>query len=276
MVSRNESRRGIVPSCTGAARLQGATTPCRNPIGLCALRKPARPRAMFPLPLTMSPAGLPRCGQSAGCGRLLPALFLSILVHVLAVLPPLFGVARGGGEGVASRHEITARLVSAAKADTSEDDGRPEDAFREEVAPSAPLHGNDSEALAPGTPAREGNSGKPEKNRGPGDGSSQLRYFPSDQLTVRPYPLTVLDDPGMLGPELDGRGDRVVLKVWISDSGEVTEMETEFTDMPVRIHEATVAAFRRMRFMPGEIDGRRVGSIMRIEMTYKDFRLPVE
>jgi hypothetical protein len=31
-----------------------------------------------------------------------------------------------------------------------------------------------------------------------------------------------------------------------------------------------------MRFMPGEIDGRRVGSIMRIEMTYKDFRLPVE
>ncbi len=224
----------------------------------------------------MSPAGFPRGGQSAGWRRLLPALFLSILVHVLAVLLPLFGVARGGGEGVASRHEINARLVSAAKADRSDNDGRPEDVVREEVAPSASVHGNDSETPPAGAPAREGDSGKPEKNQGPGDGSSPLRYFPSDQLTVRPYPLTVLEDPGMLEPELDGRGDRVVLKVWISDSGEVTAMETEFTDMPVRIHEATVSAFRRMRFMPGEIDGRRVGSIMRIEMTYKDFRLPVE
>lgn len=224
----------------------------------------------------MSPVGFPRCGQAAGYGRLLPAFFLSLLVHALVVLPPLFGVSGGGSEGVASRHEITARLVGAATPDTPENDRPPEVLLKEEAAPSAPLHGNDSEILPPGTPARAGNSGKPEKNQGPGDGSSQLRYFPTEQLTVRPYPLTVLDDPGMLGPELDGRGDRVVLKVWISDSGEVTAMETEFNDMPARVHEATVAAFRRMRFMAGEIDGRRVGSIMRIEMTYKDFRLPVE
>ncbi len=231
---------------------------------------------MFPLPLTMSPAGLPRCGQSAGFGRLLPALFLSLLVHVLLVLPPLFGVAGGGSEGVASRHEISARLVGATKADTPENDRRPQDVFKEEAAPSPALHGNDPEPLPPGTPVREGNAGKPEKNQGPGNGSGQLRYFPTDQLTVRPYPLTVLEDPGALEPELESRGDRVVLKVWISDFGEVTGMETEFTDMPARVHEAVVAAFRRMRFMPGEIDGRRVGSIMRIEMTYKDFRLPVE
>jgi len=224
----------------------------------------------------MSPVGFPSCGQSAGCGHLLPALFLSLLVHVLAVLSLLFGVARGGGEGVASRHEITARLVGAAKPDAPENDGRLQDVFKEEVAPSAPLHGNDPEILPPGTPAREGNSRKPEMNQGSGAGSGQLRYFPSDQLTVRPYPLTVLEDPSVLEPELDGRGERVVLKVWISDSGEVTAMETEFTDMPARVHEAVMTAFRRMRFMPGEIDGRRVGSILTIEMTYKDFRLPVE
>lgn len=206
-------------------------------------------------------------------------MFLSILVHVLVVLSPLFGVAGGGGEGVASRHEITAHLVNAAKADTPENDRHPEDVIKDvikEEAPSTPSHGNDSETLPPGTPAREGNSRKPEANQGPSASSGQLRYFPTDQLTVRPYPLTVLDDPGVLEPELDGRGDRVVLKVWISDSGEVTGTETEFTDMPARVHDAVVAAFRRMRFMPGEIDGRRVGSTMKIEMTYKDFRLPVE
>jgi hypothetical protein len=231
---------------------------------------------MFPSLLTMSPAGFPRCGQSAGCGRLLQAVFLSLLIHVLVMLPPLFGVASGGGEGVASRHEISARLVGAAKPDTPESDGRLQDVFKEEAVPFAPLHGNDSETPPPGTPAREGNSGKPEMNRGPGTGSGPLRYFPSDQLTIRPYPLTVLEDPGTLEPELESRGDRVVLRVWISDSGEVTGTETEFNDMPARVHDAVVAAFRRMRFMPGEIDGRRVGSILRIEMTYKDFRLPVE
>ncbi len=206
----------------------------------------------------------------------MPALFLSLLVHVLVVLPPLFGVAGGGGEGAASRHEISARLVGAAKPDTPESDGRLQDVFKEEAVPFAPLHGNDSETPPPGTPAREGNSGMPEMNRGPGTGSGPLRYFPSDQLTIRPYPLTVLEDPGTLEPELESRGDRVVLRVWISDSGEVTGTETEFNDMPARVHDVVVAAFRRMRFMPGEIDGRRVGSILRIEMTYKDFRLPVE
>lgn len=231
---------------------------------------------MFPSPLTMSPVGSSRCGQPAGCGRLLPALFLSLLLHVLAVLPPLSGAAPGGGEGGASRHEITARLVGVANRDTPEKDRPPEAAYKEEAAPSAPLQGNDSETLAPGTPDREGNSTKPTMDHGPGDGSGELRYFLGDQLTVRPYPLTVLEDPGTLEPEPDGRSDRVVLRIWISDSGEVTGTETEFTDMPARVHDAVVVAFRRMRFMPGEIDGRRVGSILRIEMTYKDFRLPVE
>ena len=276
MVSRNESAQGIVPSCTGAVWLQGASGRCRNPIDRCASRKPARPGTMFPLPVTRPPARFPRCGQSAECGRLLLALTLSILVHVLAVLPPLFGVARGGSEGVASRHEITARLVSAPNANSSENDGRLQDAFKEEAAPTGPFPGNDSEIVPPGTPPSDGNSRKPEMNQGPGIGTSELRYFSSDQLTVRPYPLTILENVGMLEPELIDRGERVVLKVWISDSGEVAAMETEFTDMPASVHEATVAAFRRMRFMPGQIDGKRVGSIMKIEMTYKDFRLPVE
>ena len=103
-----------------------------------------------------------------------------------------------------------------------------------------------------------------------------MPYYSSDLLTVRPYPLTILETPEMLEPlPVDVTG-KVVLKAWISDTGEVTATETEFTDMPKAIHEAIVAAFRGMRFMPGKIDGKAVGSIMRIEMTYEDFRLPVQ
>jgi hypothetical protein len=276
MVSRNESRQGIVPSCTGAVRLQGTRVHCPNLIGRCPSRKQACPDSMFPSPLTMSPAGFPRCRQFAGCGRLLPALFLSLLVHVLVVLPPLFGATCGGSEGAVSRQEISARLVGATKADLPESDGSLQDVFKEEAAQSAPLEGNDSEIIPSETHVREGDSPKPEMDQGLGAGAKELRYFPSDQLTVRPYPLTILEDTGMLEPESDDRGESIVLKVWISDSGEVAEMETEFTDMPAKVHEAVVAAFRRMRFMPGEIDRKRVGSIIRIEMTYGDFRLPVE
>lgn len=231
---------------------------------------------MLSSPLTMSPVGFSRCGQYAVCGRLLSALFLSLLVHVLVMLPPLFGSACGGSEGAVRRQEISARLVGATKADSPESDGRLQDVFKEEAAQSAPLEDNDPEIIPSEIHVRAGDSPKPDMDQGLGAGARVLRYFPGDQLTVRPYPLTILEDLGMIEPESDDRGGRIVLKVWISDSGEVAEMETEFTDMPAKVHEAVVAAFRRMRFMPGEIDRKRVGSIMRIEMTYTDFRLPVE
>lgn len=116
----------------------------------------------------------------------------------------------------------------------------------------------------------------PEPNQGNGIGSPEMHYFSSDLLTVRPYPLTILETPELLDPLPVDADGRVVLKVWISDAGEVTAMETEFTNMPATTHEAIVAAFLGMRFMPGKIDGKAVRSHMRIEMTYEDFRLPVQ
>lgn len=67
-----------------------------------------------------------------------------------------------------------------------------------------------------------------------------------------------------------------MLSVWVSAEGVVVAAETEYTDMPESIHEASVAAFLRMRFSPGKIDGVPVGSVMKIEITYEDFRLPQE
>lgn len=100
-------------------------------------------------------------------------------------------------------------------------------------------------------------------------------YFSSELLTVRPYPLTILDE--MLGgvnpAEMFGKA---VLKIWINATGEIAGIETEFTDMPEAVHRGLVAAFERMRFMPGQVDGKPVGSILEIEIGAEDFRLPVQ
>lgn len=107
------------------------------------------------------------------------------------------------------------------------------------------------------------------------ESAPEVKYFASELLTVRPYPLTVLENPEGMEKVPDDLSGKVVLKVWISDTGEVSATEIELAEMPLPHAEAMASAFRRMRFMPGEIDGKRVGCIMRIEMTYEDFRLPV-
>jgi len=100
-------------------------------------------------------------------------------------------------------------------------------------------------------------------------------YFLSELLTVRPYPLTVLDEMlvGVNPAEMFGKA---VLKIWINDTGEIATVETEFTDMPEAFHRGLVAAFERMRFMPGQVDGKPVGSILEIEIGAEDFRLPAQ
>jgi hypothetical protein len=40
--------------------------------------------------------------------------------------------------------------------------------------------------------------------------------------------------------------------------------------LPIAISRSAVAAFGNLRFVPGEINGRRVRTMMRIEVTYDD------
>lgn len=108
-----------------------------------------------------------------------------------------------------------------------------------------------------------------------GESVGEPMYFPSESLTKRPYPITALDEmlDGVTPTEMFGKA---VLKIWISATGEVAEMETGFSDMPEAFHVAVLAAFERMRFMPGQVDGKPVASIMEIEISAEDFRLPAQ
>lgn len=98
-------------------------------------------------------------------------------------------------------------------------------------------------------------------------------YYTTDQLTKRPQPTAEaeLDTPEIWPILASGT---IVLKLWISELGDVIAVDVEKTDLPETFSSTAVAAFRRLRFTPGEIDGRPVGTMMRIEVTYDDSRTP--
>ena len=63
---------------------------------------------------------------------------------------------------------------------------------------------------------------------------------------------------------------KVILKVWITELGNVASVDVEKSDMPEAVSASAAAAFGKLRFVPGEINGRPVGSMMRIEVIYDD------
>ena len=95
-------------------------------------------------------------------------------------------------------------------------------------------------------------------------------YYTADQLTKHPQllsPPPTLDvaETGMRIPS-----GKVILKLWINESGEVISVDIEESNVPDAISAPAVAAFSKLRFVPGEINERPVGSLLRIEVTYDD------
>ena len=98
-------------------------------------------------------------------------------------------------------------------------------------------------------------------------------YYTTDQLTRRTRPISAprLDAPE-LGPVY--ATGTVILKLWISELGDVISVDVEKTDLPETYARTAAEAFRKVRFVPGEINGRRVGTMVRIEVTYDDGQEP--
>lgn len=97
-------------------------------------------------------------------------------------------------------------------------------------------------------------------------------YFTSDQLSKRPQAVLV--------PELDTErtqpiivSGNMILQLWINERGHVVNAAIEASALPAIFAETALDAFQRARFVPGERDGRRVGSLIRIEIRYQDNRL---
>ena len=62
------------------------------------------------------------------------------------------------------------------------------------------------------------------------------------------------------------------MTLWINALGEVEHAEVEASELPGLFTGPAVAAFKRLRFLPGEVQGRAVGAMMKIEMSLADDR----
>lgn len=100
-----------------------------------------------------------------------------------------------------------------------------------------------------------------------------VTYYASGQLTRRPQPLGELAlDPPEIRPVV--ASGKMVIALWIDSRGDVEDAVVEQSDLPGLFAKPATDAFRRVHFAPGELDGRKVATVMRIEVTYEDLRLP--
>ena len=114
----------------------------------------------------------------------------------------------------------------------------------------------------PATPQREGLGLLPIE----GDA-----YYSTSQLSQPPVPLNEIafDDPAVAAVIASGK---MVMTLWINAQGEVEKAVVDDSELPGLFTEPTIEAFKRLRFTPGALDGRSVGTIMKIEVTYEDGR----
>lgn len=103
----------------------------------------------------------------------------------------------------------------------------------------------------------------------PAELSAGPRYFRRSELTVAAVPL---DEPAIEPPD-DSTGHalpggKVVLRVFLAADGAVDRVEVASSSLPPAYDEAAVAAFSRVRFRPGEIQGVAVSSESRFEVGF--------
>jgi len=98
-------------------------------------------------------------------------------------------------------------------------------------------------------------------------------YYRTDQLTKPPRPASQpkLDVPRTVARSVSGR---VTLKLWIDERGKVESVEVESSNLPKTVSGMAAEAFGKLRFVPGELDGRRVRALMRIEVAYVNGKPP--
>lgn len=92
-------------------------------------------------------------------------------------------------------------------------------------------------------------------------------YYASKQLNKHPQPL---EEPNLdtTDPNSAQIAGTVVLQLWINASGEVVQVQVKESNMPASITSAAVATFQHLGFVPGELFGHPVGSVMTIEVNY--------
>jgi len=202
--------------------------------------------------------------------RLLACLTVSCLLHVALFFLPYLGISTvasrpevQGGQRLKPPRTLNATLALQKKSTFA----------AAEASPVAAEGGSSADA-----PVERAGSGEPPPALKRTEGIGLLpipapTYYTTDQLTKRPRPTAKaeLETPEIWPIFAPGT---IILKLWISELGDVISVDVEKSDVPEILSRTAVAAFRNLRFVPGEINGRRVGTVMRIEVIYDDGQKP--
>ena len=92
-------------------------------------------------------------------------------------------------------------------------------------------------------------------------------YYSSELLTLRPVPLSEVHLEGEFILNNWPAGP-AILALWIEADGRVSRVEVETSEYPEQLAEALRTAFGKLKFRPGEVDGRGVPVFLRIEASY--------
>ena len=188
--------------------------------------------------------------------RLYAALLLSGLLHAILVFASLPSADSHAPDSVLTdtTHVLKARLYLGTDAKITSPVPGPND--RRAVATTAP---GEDKAGPDGTRNQAKEQSNPPAQKDP--------FYSADQLTKHPRSkgkvdlaipeARLLTDPGSL-----------VLNLWIDNFGKVVSVEIDKTDLPEEYATAVAQTFSKLRFEPGEIHGRPVRSILRIEITH--------
>jgi len=99
---------------------------------------------------------------------------------------------------------------------------------------------------------------------------SEAPYLTRDRLTAAPYPLTSVDVE--FPADVAGIVDmRVKVTLFIDEQGLVRRVQLDSPDVPPSFARAINETFASARFKPGEVDGTKVRSRIRMEI---EFRAP--
>ena len=90
-------------------------------------------------------------------------------------------------------------------------------------------------------------------------------FYPTSQLAYSPLPLNEIRLGDSEVSFISAHG-AIILTLWIDALGEVIEVTVETIDIPEAIADGIAAAFRQLHFKPGELNGRTVNVVMRIEV----------
>lgn len=166
--------------------------------------------------------------------RLGLALLVSLGLHAILLLPRSSSLPVGVGSDTPDGQALVLYTV---RPGSITPDGPPNDAARPQASEPRP--------------SRPGQRG----------------YHSAEELTHLPRPLQDLD---LELPEsrLLTKPGRLLLTLWIDAEGRVVSYKVDAPELPEEYTTAVAEAFSAIRFAPGEALGRKVASILKLEISH--------